>query len=208
MNTISLALAFKEGIFREGLTKLLDSCKNVKVVGIFSDEEETIMKVSQLKPDLVLVDAELATIDLAELVTTLLNVYHDPSKWDAKVLPDLYALVSKYAGVPIPVNQPVTGKNAFTHCAGVHTHAAVQNPAHYQSLDPEIVGRKMKVSLDHMSGISSLQWALEQVDIELDMEQLSDVLQVVKSIGQKGRTVDLTELKHIVEWCRKHDKPA
>jgi 2-isopropylmalate synthase len=66
----------------------------------------------------------------------------------------------------------------------------------------------MKVSLDHMSGISSLQWALEKIDIELDMEQLSDVLDVVKTIGQKGRTVDLTELKHIVEWCRKHDKPA
>jgi len=143
-------------------------------------------------------------VDLAQLVTTLQNVYHDPSKWDAKVLPELYALVSKYAGVPIPVNQPITGKNAFTHCAGVHTHAAVQNPAHYQSLDPEIVGREMMVSLDHMSGVSSLQWALEKIEIEIGNEQLTEVLQVVKSIGQKGRTVDLAELEHIVEWCKKH----
>ncbi len=143
-------------------------------------------------------------VDLAQLITTLFDVYHDHSKWDARVLPELYSLVSKYAGVPIPVNQPVTGKNAFTHCAGVHTHAALSNPAHYQSLDPGIVGREMNVSLDHMSGISSLQWALEKRDIELNDEQLADVLHVVKSIGQKGRTVDLTELEHIVEWCKKH----
>jgi len=143
-------------------------------------------------------------VDLAQLVTTLQNVYHDPSKWDAKILPELYDLVSRYAGIPIPANQPIIGKNAFTHCAGVHTHAAVQNPTHYQSLDPEIVGRKMMVSLDHMSGISSLQWALEKVEIELDDDQLTEVLTVVKSIGQKGRTVNLAELKHIVEWCKKH----
>ena len=59
------------------------------------------------------------------------------------------------------------------------------------------------VSLDHMSGISSLEWALEKVEIELDDDQLTEVLQVVKSIGQKGRTVNLAELKHIVEWSVK-----
>jgi 2-isopropylmalate synthase len=143
-------------------------------------------------------------VDLAQLITTLLTEYHESSKWNPKKLPELYKLVSRYARMPIPANHPVIGENAFTHCAGVHTHAAIEDPVHYQSLSPGIVGRKMKVSLDHMSGISSLQWGLEKLGIELDKEHLPKILNMVKSIGQKGRTVDLAELKHIVEWCQKH----
>jgi hypothetical protein len=54
-----------------------------------------------------------------------------------------------------------------------------------------------------MSGVSSIQWALEQLKIELDRDHTLRVLESVKSIGQKGRTVDLTELNHIVQWIMK-----
>jgi 2-isopropylmalate synthase len=143
-------------------------------------------------------------VDLAQLIVTLMTEFNVKKNWNPEKLPALYELVSKYAGIPIPANLPVIGENAFTHCAGVHTHAAVENPVHYQSLDPALVGRKMKVSLDHMSGISSVKWALSKLGIELAHETEQQVLQVVKMIGQKGRVVDLTELEHIVEWCKKH----
>jgi 2-isopropylmalate synthase len=143
-------------------------------------------------------------VDMAQLLNILQNSSSDHSRWKLEKLPQLYQLVSKYAGVPVPVHFPLVGKNAFTHCAGVHTHAAVKNPTHYQSIDPSLVGRKMDVSLDHMSGISSVQWALEILEIEVDNELLERILDIIKSIGQKGRTVDLTELHHIMEWCKKH----
>jgi 2-isopropylmalate synthase len=143
-------------------------------------------------------------VDLAQLIIALTDEFHEGQKWHADRLSDLYNLVSQYSGVPIPVNFPIIGKNAFTHCAGVHTHAAIKNPAHYQSLNPTLVGRKMQVSLDHMSGVSSLEWALDSLGIELEKDILMHVLEIVKSIGQKGRTVGNTELKHIVEWCLKH----
>jgi 2-isopropylmalate synthase len=143
-------------------------------------------------------------VDMAQLLSAILTTYPDNGQWDLQKLPELYNLVSKYAGVPVPVHFPLVGKNAFTHCAGVHTHAAVKNPTHYQSLNPLIVGRKMDVSLDHMSGISSAQWAIDQLEIEVDTCLLERILEIIKSIGQKGRTVDLSELKHIIEWCKKH----
>lgn len=142
-------------------------------------------------------------VDLAQLIVALLDHDHEMHNWKTEKLSELYELVSKYSGVPIPAHFPVMGKNAFTHCAGVHTHAAIKNPLHYQSLDPKIFKRKMEVSLDHMSGLSSIQWALEQLNIELDKEHTQQVLETVKSIGQKGRYVDLEELRHIVEWCAK-----
>ncbi|MFA7227766.1 MAG: 2-isopropylmalate synthase [Melioribacteraceae bacterium] len=143
-------------------------------------------------------------VDLAQLLTVL-TVDYNQNRWDLSKLVDLYKLVSKHSGVPIPSNYPVTGKNAFTHCAGVHTHAASVNPMHYESLNPEILGRTRTFSLDHMSGIASLRYALKLIDeTTLDEEHQMDVLKEVKSVGQRGRTVDLAELKHIVDAVKHH----
>ena len=52
-----------------------------------------------------------------------------------------------------------------------------------------------------MSGISSLQYNLEKIGEPADdREWLNAVLQKVKEVGKKGRTVDLEELKMIVKY--------
>ena len=100
---------------------------------------------------------------------------------------NLYQFVSKHSGVPIPVHYPVMGKNAFTHCAGVHTHAASVNPTHYESLSPELLGKERHFSLDHMSGIASVKYALELLKItDLNLELQLEVLNEVKSLRTKG----------------------
>lgn len=141
-------------------------------------------------------------VDLAQLIITLTIDFDQQGNWNPQKLNELYTLVSRYSGIPVPAHFPVMGENAFTHCAGVHTHAALINPVHYQSIDPKIIGKRMNVSLDHMSGLSSIEWAMEQLEIKYDVTLAEQVLAVVKSIGQKGRSVDFTELRHIVEWCQ------
>ena len=102
---------------------------------------------------------------------------------------------------------PITGQNAFRHCAGVHTHAAQVNPLHYQSLDPAPFDRKMDITLDHMSGISSLKYALSQICVEdLNKELLNEVLSRVKHIGRTGRFVELDELAMILHWVTEKEK--
>jgi len=143
-------------------------------------------------------------VDLAQLLVVL-TVDYGENRWNLPKLLDLYDLVSKHSGVPIPANFPITGKNAFTHCAGVHTHAASINPMHYESLNPAVVGRERSFALDHMSGIASLRYALNLIgENELDEQTQFDILQEVKSVGQRGRTVDLAELKHIVDAVKHH----
>jgi len=144
-------------------------------------------------------------VDLAELLVVLKSDFCAEKNWNLKLLPELYSLVSRHSGLKIPVNFPVTGKNAFSHCAGVHTHAAVINPLHYQSLDPAIVGRKTEIALDHMSGIASVRYALREIGAEAENGLELMVLKKVKEVGHKGRTVDLEELKHIVSMCRQGD---
>ncbi len=144
-------------------------------------------------------------VDLAQLMIVLKSDFNVDNNWNLEKLLSLYRLVSREAGVRIPVNFPITGSNAFTHCAGVHTHAAQLNPLHYQSVDPAIVGRKMQISLDNMSGTSSIRYALNKINQDnLDKEIMDLVLEQVKVVGQSGKTVNLDELKHIVEWCKEH----
>jgi 2-isopropylmalate synthase len=144
-------------------------------------------------------------VDMATLMAVLKNDFHVENQWNLKKIPDLYHLVSEYSGLPIPVNFPVTGENAFTHCAGVHTQAAAVDPVHYESLNPEIVGRERKIALGHMSGVSSITYALNKLgESDLDEDVLKMVLEKVKSVGKKGRIIDQDELKHIVDWCKEH----
>jgi len=141
-------------------------------------------------------------VDLSQLLVTLNVDFNENNNWNLEFIPELYSLVSRFTGVPIPVNFPVVGKNAFTHCAGIHTHAATINPMHYQSLDPSIVGRRTEICLDHMAGLSSVIYAMEQIGINADKELAIKVLNEVKLVGRKGRTVDYDELKYIVNLCK------
>jgi len=142
--------------------------------------------------------------DLASLLAILKTDFNEPNNWKLEKIPDLYNLVSRYAGVPVPDNFPITGKHVFTHCAGVHTQAALKDPLHYQSIAPETFGRKSPISLDHMSGVSAVKHCLKKINESIDDPELVNaVLTKVKHIGQMGRVVDLAELKYILDYVKK-----
>ena len=141
-------------------------------------------------------------VDLAALLAVL-AIDMGENRFNLAKLTDLYALVSRYAGVPVPVNMPVCGANAFTHCAGVHTQAAIRNPLHYQSLPPEPFGRRPQIALDHMSGMATLRYCLDRIgeqDVDADLARL--VLDKVKEVGARGRSIDDAELAYIVRFLR------
>ncbi|HEX9934592.1 MAG TPA: 2-isopropylmalate synthase, partial [bacterium] len=109
-------------------------------------------------------------VDLATLLAVLKVDFGAQNAWKLEKLPELYNMVSRYAGVNIPLNFPVMGQNAFTHCAGVHTQAAAVDPLHYESLNPKLVGRERRIALDHMSGLSSIKSAMAQINQTTDDE--------------------------------------
>lgn len=143
-------------------------------------------------------------VDLAQLLTVLSLDFGYNGKWKLEKLPELYDLVSKHSKVAIPQNYPLMGTNAFTHCAGVHTHAAALNPMHYESINPNVLGRERAFALDHMSGISSVKYALSLIgENDTDKDEENEILTQVKIVGQKGRIIDLEELSHIVNFVKK-----
>ncbi|MGC2191188.1 MAG: LeuA family protein [Candidatus Dormiibacterota bacterium] len=69
------------------------------------------------------------------------------SRYQLAQLPELDAQVAQLSGMAIPFNQPLTGEHAFTHVAGVHTHAVLRAPDTYEAIDPAVVGRSRVISV-------------------------------------------------------------
>jgi 2-isopropylmalate synthase len=148
-------------------------------------------------------------VDLATLLAVLASDFGEDGRWDLTKLPELYRLVSEYARVPVPASFPVTGRNAFTHCAGVHTQAALRNPLHYQSLDPALVGRSSEIALDHMSGLAALKFSLARIGrLDVGDDLARRILSRVKEVGQTGRTVGLHELEMIARELDEEQPPS
>jgi DNA-binding NarL/FixJ family response regulator len=60
---ITVLLADDHTIVREGLTKLLESDPNLKIVGEAKDGREAVNKVEKLKPDIVLMDISMPMLN-------------------------------------------------------------------------------------------------------------------------------------------------
>lgn len=140
--------------------------------------------------------------DLAEILFNLTDGFSQ-DRWRLPELQDLYSLVSQYTGLNVPVNNPIVGENAFTHNAGVHTHAWIKRNDHYESVRPELVGRVSKICLDNMSGLASVSHALERANVQdINDDMIKWVLGRVKAIGLKGRVVEENELNMLVKYYR------
>lgn len=63
MNTISILIADDHSIVREGLKQLLDLEEDFRVIGQASNGVETIEKVKQLKPDVLLLDINMPVMN-------------------------------------------------------------------------------------------------------------------------------------------------
>jgi 2-isopropylmalate synthase len=136
--------------------------------------------------------------------------FHEGPHWRFEVLAELYNLVSRAANLPIPCHQPILGRNAFTHFAGVHVKALRKNHLLYQSLPPEPFGRQREFALGVQSGNASVRWALEKIDrahLAENAGLVAAILSEVKRAAKNGRVVELRgEFTAIVErWT---DRPA
>ncbi|WP_353931379.1 2-isopropylmalate synthase [Okeanomitos corallinicola TIOX110] len=142
-------------------------------------------------------------VDLAELLINLIDMGEEEKLWQLTYLSNLYNFVSENSHIPIPPHQPITGKNAFTHYAGVHVKAIAKDERLYQSLDPEILGVKSNLALGMQSGFAAIELAMKKIgkeELAKDKNLLAQILQEVKEIAKRGTSIDIEkELPYIVD---------
>ncbi len=112
---------------------------------------------------------------------------------------DLAQLVANKTGIPLPPNKAVVGQNAFTHESGIHTDGTLKDEAMYEPYAPETVGRQRRLALGKHAGRAGVAAALEENDFEVSPDQLSEIVNRVKTIGDRGKRVTDADLLRIAE---------
>src|SRR6266567_1510766 len=108
-----------------------------------------------------------AEMDLLIVNLKLLGAH----KGDIRKLPEYCRLVADAVGVPIPVNYPVVGTDAFRTGTGVHAAAIIKakKKGHnwladrvYSSVPAEEFGFEQRIEISPVSGLSNVKYWLER----------------------------------------------
>jgi D-citramalate synthase len=134
-----------------------------------------------------------------ELVMSLEVLYNYPTRIKKGEIYHLAMLVSRLTGVPLPVNKAVVGEMAFTHESGIHAHGVLREPATYESIKPEMIGRKRRIVLGKHSGSASVEAALNEMNYRTDENQLKEIVKRIKQLGDEGKRVTDTDLMAIAD---------
>jgi homocitrate synthase len=119
---------------------------------------------------------------LSGLVGRLYSLNRDlVSKYNLKELPKLDKLVAQILGVPIPHDMPVTAPNAFTHKAGVHTKAILQDSQTYEILRPEDFGIKRTLDIaSRITGKHAIAARVRELGLELEDRDVAAITEQVR----------------------------
>jgi len=122
---------------------------------------------------------------LAEVVIALTNIYKVNRNWNLELIPELSELVNAFSKLDSNANQPIIGKNAFTHKSGLHVKAVVKEPESYEAISPESVHRKRHFVIDKYTGNSALNNRLIHMGISVTPKELDTILIEIKSHPEK-----------------------
>jgi len=115
-----------------------------------------------------------------------------------KIYP-LASLVSRHTGVALAVNKAIVGEMAFTHESGIHAHGVMREPSTYESVKPEMVGRKRRIVLGKHSGTASVEAALHEMSYNADEKQVKEIVKRVKQLGDEGKRVTDADLMAVAD---------
>jgi len=136
---------------------------------------------------------------LEEIVVSLISLYKLKLGIKTQQLYSISQLVSRLTGVYVQPNKAIVGENAFTHESGIHTQGMLAHPSTYEPIAPELVGGTRRLAAGKHAGSAGLKAALAGMGLAPSEEQLKEIFQRVKSVGDKGKTVTDADLLAIAE---------
>lgn len=137
---------------------------------------------------------------IEEVIVALRTLYGIKLRFKYEKIPELCEMVSKYAGIPIPVNKPIVGLNAFRHESGIHAHGVLAHPHIYEMIPHELVGRKSEFAFGKFSGTAVvLEEVLKPNGIEPTKEQLLEITLKVKARHEERERENLQKKEDFVK---------
>jgi len=106
------------------------------------------------------------------------------SKYKLRMLKEIEDMVAEAVQVNTPFNNPITGFSAFTHKAGIHAKAILNNPSTYEILDPNDWGMSRYVHfLSRLTGWNAVKTRVEQLGLTLTDDQVKEVTAKIKTLA-------------------------
>jgi homocitrate synthase NifV len=154
----------------------------------------------------------------ADLVSVILGIKYGSAmqdyKLDERINLKAAWKICKYASyafsVPIPINQPGVGANAFAHESGIHADGALKDRRNYELYDyeelgrgePEIIETGRKITAGEYSGIKGFRNVYEKLEIAFkDEAEATEILELVRyaNVHNQKPLID-DELKFIAKY--------
>lgn len=127
---------------------------------------------------------------LEEVVMSLYALYGVDLKFNIQILKELSEIVSKFSGIPIPINKPIVGANAFRHESGIHVAAIMKNPFTYESYEPQLVGQERKLVFGRHSGTDGVRLKIESLGYKITDEDLAEIMKRLKTLPINATIID------------------
>jgi homocitrate synthase NifV len=128
----------------------------------------------------------------------------------------LASKISKFASyafdVPIPINQPGVGANAFAHASGIHADGVLKDPGNYELYGYEELGRGDPIKVEtgreiiagQYSGISGFGHVMGKLEVTFkSREEANEILELVRYANVEAhKPLVEDELKFIAKYPR------
>jgi homocitrate synthase NifV len=134
-------------------------------------------------------NADLVSVILAIKYGNGFKDYVLDENIDLKIAWKLCKYASYAFGVPIPINQPGIGANAFAHESGIHADGTLKDRRNYELYDfeelgrgePEIIDTGRKITAGEYSGIKGFRNVYDKLEIAFkDDQEASEILELVR----------------------------
>jgi len=128
-------------------------------------------------------------------------------------LPEYVRLVSQVTRVPIPVNTPIVGQDAFRTATGVHAAAVIkaQKKGHswladriYSGVPAGWIGRTQQIEIGPMSGNSNVQHYLASHGVPATQELTKRIIDEAKKSPRVLTDAEILELVRASRTNRGH----
>jgi homocitrate synthase len=107
-------------------------------------------------------------------------------KYKLPMLVEMDQLIAEMVQVDIPFNNYITGFSAFTHKAGIHAKAILNNPSTYEVLCPEDFGLKRYINIAHrLTGWNAINFRAEQLGLALSEEHIKHITAEIKILSDE-----------------------
>ena len=127
------------------------------------------------------------------------------AKYDLPKIRDLDNLVAELVGVDIPFSNYITGITAFTHKAGIHAKAVLNNPETYEILDPHDFGMTRYISIAHrLTGWNAIKSRAEQLNLDIPDDELRAATAHIKALADE-KPLALEDVDAVLrDWIAEH----